>query len=359
MGCVSKTGGRIRESGDDAFRELVEPYRPELRVHCYRMLGSFTEAEDVVQETMLAAWRGLNDFEERASLRTWLYRIATNRCLNAMRDARRRPAQPVPPFHPPEPSRRAEVTWLQPYPDSCLHEIVDKSPGPEARYDSKEAVELAFVAGLQALPPRQAAVVVLRDVLGFPAADVAEMLDTSETAVKGVLQRARATLEQHRPTGHRNRRQSRESLQERDLVRRFAAAFTSGDVDGVVALLTDDAWLAMPPAPHEYHGTKAIRAFLDASTGWRGRYVAWALPTRANAQPAFAWYLAEAGGEVGYPAGLVVLTLVDDGVSAVTHFLDVDVFDHFGLPESASVPDYARLTAENRAHTPSESQSMH
>lgn len=292
---------------EQAFGELVEPHRRELRLHCYRILGSLTDAEDVLQETLLAAWRGLDGFEGRSPLRSWLYKIATNRCLNALRSGRRRPPEPVPPFEPPEPSRRGEVTWLQPIPDT---EIVDDAPGPAARYEAREAVKLAFVAGLQRLPPRQAAVLVLRDVLGYPAGEVARMLDTTETAVKGALQRARAALPPPRAAAE-------PTLRERELSERFAEAFTSGDVDGVVELLTDDAWLAMPPAPHEYHGRAAIAAFLRASTAWRGARPMELLPTRANAQPAFGCYID------GRPAGMVVLTISGAGISAITRFLDV------------------------------------
>ena len=190
---------RARAGDEQAFRELTDPYRRELQVHCYRMLGSLTDAEDMLQETLLAAWRGLDGFAERASVRSWLYRIATNQCLNARRAASRRvPAEPVPPFRPPEPTRRGEITWLQPYPDTLLDGISDSAPGPEARYQAIEAIELAFIAGMQRLPPRQAATLLLRDVLGFAAAEVASMLNTSQTAVKGTLQRARAALDQHR-----------------------------------------------------------------------------------------------------------------------------------------------------------------
>ena len=168
------TGGllaRARAGDGEAFGELMDPYRRELQVHCYRMLGSLTDAEDMLQETLLAAWRGLAGFAERASVRTWLYRIATNQCLNARRAAGRRiPAEPVPPFQPPEPTRRGEITWLQPYPDTLLDGICDTAPGPEARYQATEAIELAFIAGLQRMPPRQAATLLLRDVLGFGAA---------------------------------------------------------------------------------------------------------------------------------------------------------------------------------------------
>ncbi|WP_033441788.1 RNA polymerase subunit sigma-70 [Saccharothrix sp. NRRL B-16314] len=308
---------------EQAFRDLAERYRGELRLHCYRILGSLVDAEDVVQETLIAAWRGLDRFEGRSSVRTWLYRIATNRCLNALRDAgRRRPPEPVPPFTPPEPTRRAEATWLQPYPDALLEQVADDAPGPEARYRTREAVELAFITGLQLMPPRQAATLVLRDVLGYPAAEVAAMLGTTEVAIKGALQRARAAIERHRGS---RRAPAPGSPEEQELSRRFADAFTSGDVDGVVALLTDDAWLAMPPAPHEYHGTAAVAAFFRASFGWsrprRFRLVA----TRANTQPAFASYLAEPGEPTDRPVELVVLTLADDRIGAVTRFLDGDL----------------------------------
>ncbi len=253
----------LAQVGDEqAFRELTDPYRRELLAHCYRMLGSLTDAEDMLQETLLAAWRGLPRFQGRSSLRSWLYRIATNTCLNAMRSAARRvPIAPTPPFQPPDPTRRDEITWLQPYPDALLDGIADATPGPEARYSQTEAIELAFVAGLQRMPPRQAATVLLRDVLGFGTDEVAAMLKTSQTAVKGTLQRGRAALESARDT--RDRPPRPRSADERDLARRFADAYVSADLDGVLTLLTDDAWLSMPPAPHQYHGLPAIRSFLE------------------------------------------------------------------------------------------------
>jgi RNA polymerase sigma-70 factor (TIGR02960 family) len=315
---------RARGGDEQAFRELTEPYRRELHLHCYRLLGSLADAEDMLQETMLAAWRGLSAFEERASLRTWLYRIATNRCLNLLRDARRRPAAPVPPFEPPQPTRHGEVTWLQPYPDALLEGLVDADPGPEARAQARESVELAFIAGLQELPPRQAAALILHDVLGFATAEVAGMLDTTQTAVKAALQRARG----RRPVA--GRPPAPLSAQERELTRRFAEAFTADDIDGVVALLTDDAWLTMPPAPHGYRGGAAIGGFLRASAAWHGSRRFRLVPTRANTQPAFGCYLPV--GAVWQPAGLLVLTLAGDRIAALTRFLDRDLFDRFGLP---------------------------
>jgi RNA polymerase sigma-70 factor (ECF subfamily) len=263
-------------------------------VHCYRLTGSLTDAEDLLQETLLAAWRGLAGFQQRSSLRSWLYRIATNQCLNALRAAGRRvPASPVPPFQPPEPTRRGEITWLQPYPDALLEGIADTAPGPEARYQATEAIELAFVAGLQRMPPRQAATLVLRDVLGYPAEEAAAMLGTSPTAVKGILQRARAALDRSRAeSGGAGARPP--SVDERTVARRFADAYVAADIDGVIAVLTDGAWLSMPPAPHEYHGHAAIRAFLRASFGFRGDRRIHLVPTLANTQPALASYICPA-----------------------------------------------------------------
>ncbi|MHA6626778.1 RNA polymerase subunit sigma-70 [Pseudonocardia sichuanensis] len=321
---------RARRGDEHAFRELTDPHRRELHLHCYRILGSLADAEDALQETLLAAWRGLDGFEGRASLRAWLYRIATHRCLNALRDAgRRRPPEPQPPFAPPEPTRRTDVTWLQPYPDHLLEQLADTEPGPEARYRSKEAVELAFVAGLQHLPPRQTAVLVLRDVLGFSTSEVASMLDTSTTAVKGTLQRARAQLRARPrpgsvvPPG---------SPGERDLTQRFAAAFTAGDVEGVVRLLTDDAWLTMPPAPHEYHGRAAIADLLTTFTAWRGRRHLRLVATRANTHPALACYLTRPAEPTAHPAGLLVLRPDGDRIGAVTWFLGHGLTRWFGLP---------------------------
>jgi len=324
---------RARAGEEQAFRALVEPYRRELQVHCYRLTGSLTDAEDMLQETLLAAWRGLPGFEQRSSLRSWLYRIATNQCLNALRAAGRRvPASPVPPFQPPEPTRRGEITWLQPYPDALLEGIADTAPGPEARYQATEAIELAFVAGLQRLPPRQAATLVLRDVLGYPAEETAAMLGTSPVAVKGTLQRARATLSRSREeSGGAGRRPP--SADELAVARRFADAYVAADIDGVIALLTDDAWLTMPPAPHEYGGHAAIRSFLRASFGFRGDRRVHLIPARANTQPALASYVGQPDG-TALPGGLFVLGMAGMRICAVTRFHVDDLYARFGLPES-------------------------
>jgi RNA polymerase sigma-70 factor (ECF subfamily) len=335
---TQRTLTRARAGDESAFRELTDPYRRELLVHCYRILGSAQDAEDLVQETLLAAWRGIEQFQGRASLRTWLYRIATNRCLNALRDAGRRPrelpATPDLPPDPPEPTRRAEPIWLEPYPDTLLADISDDAPGPDARYETREAIALAFVAGLQHLPPAQRAVLVLRDVLGFPAAEVAEMLDSSEASVNSALQRARAAFERRLPAADHERAPLPHSRRERELVGRFADAFESGDVDAIVELLSEDAWLTMPPVPLEYQGPAAIGRFLKTVPAGgaleRFRLVA----TRANAQPAFGFYLKDAQCPIARAAGLMVLTLEGDRVAAITAFHDTSVFPYFGLPRT-------------------------
>lgn len=331
---MSQTTLDRAQAGDaDAFRDLTEPHRRELQLHCYRILGSLADAEDMLQETLIAAWRGLGQFQGRGSLRAWLYRIATNRCLNSLRDAGRRiPTEPVPPFQPPEPNRRGELTWLQPYPDALLEQLPDQAPGPETRYETREAVELAFVVALQRMPPRQAATLVLRDVLGYPSAEVAAMLGTTETAVKGALQRARAALDARRDA-NRPPAPAPGSTEERRLIRRFAEAFTAADIERLVALLTDDAWLSMPPAPHEYHGIPAITVFLRSSMRILDTRRLILVPTRANTQPAFGAYLAESGKTGAGPAGLIVLTLTGDRIGAITRFHTNSLMPRFGLPE--------------------------
>jgi RNA polymerase sigma-70 factor (TIGR02960 family) len=324
---------RARAGDEDAFRELTDPYRRELQLHCYRILGSLQDAEDLVQETLLAAWRGLERFEGRASLRAWLYRIATNRCLNMLRDRRRRPQEVPPMADPPEPTRRTDPIWLEPYPDALLDGVADASPTPETRYELREAVGLAFVAALQHLPPRQRAVLVLRDVLGFQGAEVADMLETSEASVKGALQRARATLDTRLPAGGHEQAPLPSSARERELVGRFVDAAERGDIDGMVSMLTADAWLTMPPQPYEYHGPAAIAKFLRDRQDRRGaplRLVA----TRANGQPAFGCYLPDPQAAIARAYGLLVLTLEDDRISAITWFFDRSLFPHFGLPRT-------------------------
>ena len=325
---------RAARGDEGAFQALTDPHRRELHVHCYRILGSMQDAEDAVQETLLRAWRGLARFEERASLRAWLYRIATNCCLDALRDAGRRPPAAVtPPFEPPAPTRLRDPTWLEPYPDALLQGVVDTAPGPEARYETRETVELAFIAALQQLPPRQRTALVLRDVLGFHTAEVADILESSEDSVKSALKRARATFEEHLPDADREQAPLPQSPRERELVQRFADAFEADDVDSLVSLLTGDAWLTMPPSPLEYQGQAAIGSFLRQVAAFRGpgkRLV----PTRANTQPAFGCYRDDPHAPIAHATGLIVLTLEGDRIAAITQFLDSNVLSRFGLPRA-------------------------
>ena len=329
---------RARAGDDQAFGEITGPYLAELRLHCYRMLGSVQDAEDTLQETLLAAWRGLGQYEGRAGLRTWLYRIATNQCLNALRASSRRPrpAAPPPPFEPPSPTGHGEVTWLQPYPDALLDGLPDPAVGPDARYEAKEAIALAFVTAVQRLPPRQRAVLVLRDALGLRSPEVADLLDTSEASVNSALQRARATMTALLPPPERERAPLPRSARERALGQRFATAYAEDDVDGVVALLTEDAWFTMPPADLEYQGTAAIAAFLAESARFRGHRGTRLIPTRANGQPAFGRYVPEPDGraEICHAHSIVVLTLAGDRICAIANFIGADLLSQFGLPRT-------------------------
>jgi len=323
---------RAREGDGEAFRQLVEPHRHELQVHCYRVLGSLADAEDLLQETLLAAWQGLAGFEERASLRSWLYRIATNRCLNWLRTGNRRPQVEAPgwPVEPPELARLGEVTWLEPYPDALLDEAADFEPGPEARYEMREAISLAFITALQVLPPRQRAILILRDVLGFRAAEVAGILAVTEESVTSALRRARATLARYLPENDRS--PPRNSAAEQQLLAKLVDAFERGDVDGVVSLMSEDAWVRMPPVPGEVQGRElARRYFATAAFGEGRRYRL--VPTRANGQPAFGVYLVDRTSGVAHSFGLFVITLSVGEVSAITRF-DNAVISRFGLPRT-------------------------
>lgn len=330
---------RARAGDEDAFRALTDPYRRELHVHCYRILGSVQDAEDLVQETLLAAWRGLAEYQERASVRSWLYRIATNRCLNALRDSSRRPQNVLgsnPSPDAPEPSRWGEPIWLQPYPDSLIEGLPDRADGPDARYETKEAVGLAFVTGLQRMAPQQRAVLVLRDVLGYRAVEVAEMLDSTEASVNSALQRARASLEAmpERPSGAA----LPDSAAERALLSSFSEAFESGDIEALVELMTEDAWVRMPPEPHEYQGRPAIAEFLRTRTVWRSGQPIRLVPTRANGQPAFGYYLGDPHAAVARISGIFVLTLDHGAITAMTRFGDSGVLPYFCLPRTLALP---------------------
>jgi RNA polymerase sigma-70 factor (ECF subfamily) len=322
------------QAGDgDAFRQLTEPHRRELHLHCYRVLGSFQDAEDALQDTLLSAWQGIGAYEGRASIRTWLYRIATNRCLDTLRSASRRPAVPwdLPHLEPPEPTRLGEVAWLEPFPDALRDGAVSTPPGPAARYEQTEAISLAFVTALQILPARQLAVLILRDVLGYHAKEVADMLDTTVESVTSALKRARAGLQRQLPsTGDHEPPPAPDSPGEQALVAKFVRAYASADIDALVALLTDDIYVSMPPIPLVYQGRADVARFYASvlRPDWTYDFVS----TRANGQPALGAYLRTPTG-VRHGIGLVVLTLRGDRISAITRF-DTSVLPSFGLPRS-------------------------
>ncbi|HVA92470.1 MAG TPA: sigma-70 family RNA polymerase sigma factor [Chloroflexota bacterium] len=325
-----------KRGDQDAFQNLTEPYRRELQVHCYRMLGSLHDAEDLVQETFLRAWRGLDRFEGRASFRGWLYRIATNACLNVI--ARRPSARRVlpetlgpPADQPPDGAPATEIAWLEPYPDAALAGIADDAPGPDARYEMHEAVQLAFVAAIQHLPARQRAVLLLRDVLGWSANETAGLLDASAASVNSALQRARATLEQRRPSDRPSAQPVPDDRQ-RALLDRYVRAWEGADLDRFVALLREDAVLSMPPWRQWYQGREAIRAFFAWAWRSNGTGPFRLVPTGANRQPAFALYTRGPDGSEYRAHALWLLTLQDDAITALTGFRDPGLFAAFGLP---------------------------
>jgi RNA polymerase sigma-70 factor (ECF subfamily) len=322
------TLARARARDSDAFQELTDPYRRELHAHCYRILGSFQDAEDVLQETLLSAWQSLDRFDGR-SLRAWLYRIATNRCLNFLRDNSRRPqVTDVPASRSPfaNATRSDEPWWLEPYPDALL---ADVTLSPEARYDARESIALSFLAGLQRLPTQQRTALVLRDVLGFSASEIAEILNSTTASVNSALQRARAGF---RPSGDPDRVPLPRSQQEAEVVDQFVDAFQRGDLDEVVALLTDDAKLTMPPEPFEFTGRSAIADFYRAQGVWRPGLKL--ILTRANNQPAIAYYLPDPNSNVLRAAGILVLTLSENQISAIARFGDRSLIRCFGLPRT-------------------------
>jgi RNA polymerase sigma-70 factor (ECF subfamily) len=322
-------------AGDhNAFRELVEVHSHELQVHCYRILGSVQDAEDALQETLVSAWRSLGDFRQESSARTWLYQIATNRCLDMLRADSRRPrtATKVPDVTLPEPTGVSDVPpWLEPYPDVLLDNLVDQAPGPEPRYESTEAISLAFITALQLLPPRQRAALVLRDVLGYRASEVARMLGATQESVQSALKRARATVDSHLEDSGRSRPARQPgTAAEHQLVARLTDALERGDVDALVGLLTDDVLLSMPPAMLEYRGIDVARQFFASVLLRSGRSYR-AVQTRANGQPAFGMYVADPHTGVFRAHGLLVVTIADDRITAVTGF-NVSVMGRFGLP---------------------------
>ncbi|MGH3013551.1 MAG: sigma-70 family RNA polymerase sigma factor [Gaiellaceae bacterium] len=324
-----------RGGDEDAFRLLVEPHRAALHAHCYRLLGSVHDAEDALQDALLRAWRGLRGLEGRSSLRTWLYRIATNASLDA---AARRPKRVLPiDYGPPAGSDDApgeplvEPVWLEPYPDERLG-LEEGYAAPEARYEQREAVELAFIAALQHLPARQRAVLVLREVLGFSAREVAASLETTVASVNSALQRARKTVDERLPS--RSQQATLRTLGDdgiRDLVEGFVDAFERGDVDAILALVAEDATFAMPPYADWYRGRDALGDswLMPGGPPPRLRYV----PTRANGQPALGTYQRDPGAGSYLPIALEVLTLDGARISQITAFRTPEVFALFGLPD--------------------------
>lgn len=334
--CVTTELLERAQHGDEAaFRAMVEPLRQELHLHCYRILGSFHDAEDAQQETLLAAWRGLASFEGRSSIRTWLYRIATSRCLNLVRTRRDMRSSVKPTMGAvelPPSTRTTEILWLEPYPDRLLDTLADSSPGPEARYEMHEATSLAFITALQLLPPRQRAVHILRDVLGFQAREVADILESTEESVTSALKRARAALSVKAAVGVTDPGVPTGSASDVASAEQFARAFESDDIEGLIRLLAEQVCISMPPLPLEWVGRAAARQVLQVvlATGRR------LLPTRANGQPAFGLYVPERDTRVLRAAGLLVLTLAGDQVSAITRF-EAKVLSVFDLP--AVMPD--------------------
>ena len=320
------------QAGDShAFAELVNGHRRELEVHCYRILGSAQDAEDTVQETFLAAWQHIRAFEVRASLRTWMYRIATNRCLDVLRAARRRPrpGAPVPAGSRPEPTSPSEVIWLEPYPDVLLDGLADQAPGPDVRFETREAISLAFVAALQLLPPRQRAVLVLRDVLGYRAREVAVMLGTTEDSVSSALRHARANLQRRLPAPG-DPPPAPNSLAERDVVERLVRAYEVGNVSALVSLLTEDVVITAPLAGGRYVGTAVATRFFETVIFPEGRTYR-LIPTRANGQPAFGVYVLDPATGAFHVNGMLVLTLAGNRITAMTRF-DNSLIARFGLP---------------------------
>ena len=325
---------RARSGDDVAFEELVQPYGRELQAHCYRILGSVADAEDAFQDSLTAAWKGLAGFEGRASFRTWLYRIATRRCVNMLRDSKRSPgrAKPTVVGQPPGPNRLGEVLWLEPYPDALLAEIPDPAAGPEARYEQRETISLAFIAALQLLPPRQRAALILTDVLDFSAREVGDMLETTEHGIYGAVKRARATLARQLPNAEPPPLPN--SPDEQQVLDRLVRAWEECDTNALVALLTEDAWLRMPPRPGECLGKGAVERYFATVTFREGRRFR-LLPTRANGQPAFGVYLFSPLSRVAHGAELVVVTLAGRRVSAITLFESAEMA-RFGLPRSVT-----------------------
>jgi len=308
-----------RAGDENAFRSLTEAYAGELRVHCYRMLGSLQDAEDALQETLLRAWKHLRSFEGRSSFRAWLYKIATNVCLSA---SRRRQLEPVPAAspRPPAPDEASEVPYLGPYPDTLFDGFEDDVADPAARYDLRESVQLAFLAAIQLLPPRQRAVLILRDVLAWSAREVADLLETTATSVNSALQRARETLERERRAGRLRTASTTSDEVERSLLRRYVELWEAVDIQGLVSLLKEDAVLWMPPEGARFEGRTRIADFFSSVPAGGALDQIRIVPTRANRQPALAAYIWDPDARVHRAYGLMVLT-VDGGCDRGDHRL--------------------------------------
>jgi RNA polymerase sigma-70 factor (ECF subfamily) len=328
-----------RAGDEDAFATLVERHRAELRVHCYRMLGSFDESEDLVQETFLRAWKNLDGFQGRSTLRAWLYRIATNACLDVLEGRARR----VLPHHlsPPSDPRvalppRTDIAWLQPFPDHLWEPESPSEAQPDAAVVARETIELAFLAAIQHLPPRQRAVLVLRDVLGWPAKQTATLLEGSVASVNSALQRARATLREHLPERRLEWAPSEEpTKQERAVLQRYMAAVERADLAAVAALLAEDVRATMPPWPMWFQGRDAVVATLAASwdpglPGYVGRFQM--VPIRANRQPAAAAYVRRVDDAAYRAFAIGVLRIEDGRIAELTAFHDRGLFAAFALP---------------------------
>lgn len=336
---------RALNGNTEEFSWLTEPHRRELQVHCYRILGSLTEAEDMVQETFLHAWKRLGTFQGRSSFRAWLYKIATNACLDVLdkrRRQRRLPASVYPSSDPKAPIAPppTEVSWLEPFPDEWLSD--QTSLGPEARYSAYESVSLAFLAALQTLPPRQRAVLILIDVLDWSAQETADLLGASLSAVASALHRARLTMaKRYHGRGADVRQVPSTDPRTRELLDRYMQAWQTADVDGLVGLLKADAVFSMPPSPSWYRGRSAIRRFVSTTVfGDAGMFQGkaagrWRLVlTSANGEPAFAVYERQGQGEYR-PFGIHVLTLHAKGLSQITCFIDPTLPSRFGLADAA------------------------
>ncbi len=323
---------------DEGFRQIVERHRPELQLHCYRMLGSLQDAEDLVQETLLRAWRARGSYGGRASPRTWLYRIATNACLDVLRQRPKRqlpagygnPADPRLPGAPP----RTEMSWLEPYPDSLL-DLVDQDSAPDARYDARESVELAFLAAIQRLSPRARAVLLARDVLDWSAAETAELLEITVTSVNSALQRARAAMRKQLPSGAESFSAGAGAREiQRQVAEQYRQAWEAADSQRLTALLKEDVTLSMPPVPSWYLGRSAVVEFLirnPMSPEWQGRLRLH--PTWANRRPAFAVYHRDEDSNVSLPFGLMTLRVDGGMIAEILGFVDPRLFRFFDVPK--------------------------